>query len=125
MPIKPENRHHYQTEAYLVARQSALKRAAGKCEFCFVGNGQRIFREPSGEPWSNSQVETHRRALGNPAWMSRSIRIVLTCAHLNQDPEDNRLINLRALCQRCHNLIDLPYRTLNAAATRAAKKATS
>jgi 5-methylcytosine-specific restriction endonuclease McrA len=27
---------------------------------------------------------------------------MLTVAHLNHDPADNRLKNLQALCQRCH-----------------------
>jgi len=38
-------------------------------------------------------------------------------------PGDNRAVNLLALCQRCHNRIDQPYRQLNAAQTNRAKKA--
>jgi hypothetical protein len=33
-------------------------------------------------------------------------RVVLAAAHLDSDPTDNRLTNLRALCQRCHLLHD-------------------
>jgi hypothetical protein len=33
-------------------------------------------------------------------------RVVLAAAHLDSDPTNNRLKNLRALCQRCHILHD-------------------
>ena len=36
----------------------------------------------------------------------RSTRIVLAAAHLDHDPTNNRLRNLKALCQRCHMLHD-------------------
>ena len=51
------------------------------------------------------------------------IRIVLTTAHIhNPDPEDLRDENLAALCQRCHNWHDIPYRQENARNTRALKR---
>jgi hypothetical protein len=34
---------------------------------------------------------------------------VLTTAHLNHDPSDNREENLAALCQRCHLAHDLQH----------------
>jgi hypothetical protein len=34
---------------------------------------------------------------------------VVTRAHLDSDPTNNRLKNLRALCQRCHMLHDRPH----------------
>jgi hypothetical protein len=39
----------------------------------------------------------------------RVTRIVLAAAHLDNDPTNNRLRNLRALCQRCHILYDRPH----------------
>jgi hypothetical protein len=36
----------------------------------------------------------------------RMTRVVLAAAHLDSDPTNNRLTNLRALCQRCHLLHD-------------------
>ncbi len=36
-------------------------------------------------------------------------RVVLAAAHLDSDPTNNRLKNLRALCQRCHMLHDRPH----------------
>ena len=38
----------------------------------------------------------------------RVTRVVLAAAHLDSDPTNNRLRNLRALCQRCHMLHDRP-----------------
>ena len=35
-------------------------------------------------------------------------RVVLAAAHLDSNPTNNRLKNLRALCQRCHMLHDRP-----------------
>jgi hypothetical protein len=32
--------------------------------------------------------------------------VVLAAAHLDHDPTNNRLRNLKALCQRCHMLYD-------------------
>ena len=39
----------------------------------------------------------------------RKTRVVLAAAHLDSDPTDYRLKNLRALCQRCHMLQDRPH----------------
>jgi hypothetical protein len=36
-------------------------------------------------------------------------RVVLAAAHLDSDPTNNRMGNLRALCQRCHMLHDRPH----------------
>lgn len=107
MPIRPENRHHYQTPEWKDARKRVLDRAAGCCELCFVKNGDRIVRDPNGCWWPVGAI------LGR-----RPIRIVLTVAHINQDPTDNRLTNLLALCQRCHLRIDLPYKQARLAARR-------
>ena len=39
----------------------------------------------------------------------RTTRVVLAAAHLDSDPTNNRLANLRSLCQRCHMLHDQPH----------------
>jgi hypothetical protein len=39
----------------------------------------------------------------------RTTRVVLAAAHLDSDPTNNRLKNLRAFCQRCHMLHDRPH----------------
>ena len=65
-------------------REAILIRAENKCELCGAENGK-------------------------PHWKTGS-KVVLTIAHLDQDRENNAKYNTRALCQRCHNIIDLPHR---------------
>lgn len=50
-------------------------------------------------------------------------KVVLTIAHyLNEDPQDVRPENLRALCQRCHLTYDAQLHARHAAETRRAKR---
>ncbi len=49
-------------------------------------------------------------------------KVVLTTAHMDQDVSHNDDSNLRALCQRCHNAWDAPYRQANATVTRHRKR---
>jgi hypothetical protein len=65
-------------------RQRILARDRNCCKFCWAENGQ-------------------------PHWITGSI-VVLTIAHLNHNIQDMRDYNLAALCQRCHNILDMPYR---------------
>src|SRR5208337_2379378 len=67
--------------------------------------------------WFDEQAATWRDRRGRPArWPDlmetprfRTTRVVLAAAHLDSDPTNNRLRNLRALCQRCHMLHDRPH----------------
>jgi hypothetical protein len=52
----------------------------------------------------------------------RISKVVLTIAHLNHDPSDNRDENLAALCQWCHNHHDVDFRQANARETRMTRK---
>lgn len=113
MPIKPENQARYPAD-WKAIRERILARAGNRCELCFLPNGEDVARDAAGYPFPPYDVAGTGRKV---------VTIVLTIAHINQQPEDNRDANLLALCQRCHNRIDLPYRQQNAAATRAAKKA--
>jgi hypothetical protein len=36
----------------------------------------------------------------------RRIRVILAATHLDHDPSNNRLRNLKSLCQRCHMIHD-------------------
>lgn len=77
MPIRPENRDRYPADWKLRSRFVRFYRARNRCEWCGAENYQ-----------------------PNPVTGSR---VVLTVAHVfNQAPEDARLLNLAALCQRCH-----------------------
>lgn len=124
MPIKPENKARYPAD-WQAIRARVIKRANDCCELCFIENAKTYWRNAeTGEAWSRWEIVRHNFDPDSPPPWLRPVRIVLTVAHINQQPEDNRDVNLRALCQRCHNLIDLPYRVLNAAATRDARKLT-
>lgn len=81
MPIRPENKARYPKDWKARSRFVRFYRARNKCEWCGAQN-----------------YETH------PITGSR---VVLTVAHVFDDrPEASNLLNLAALCQRCHNRHD-------------------
>lgn len=93
MPIRPENRHRYPADWKLRSRFVRFIRAGNRCEWCGAENG-----EP--HPVTGS-------------------RVVLTVAHIHDDrPEAASLLNLAALCQRCHNRHDAPARRARIKARR-------
>jgi len=84
-PIRPENRDRYPRDWALRSRFVRFVRARGRCEWCSAAHG-----EP--HPITGSKV-------------------VLTTAHVFDDrPEASSLLNLAALCQRCHNRHDAKAR---------------
>jgi hypothetical protein len=89
VPIRPENRARYPAD--WVAISLARREAAGwRCE------GSPAFPDC-------------RAANGEPHPITGSI-VVLTVAHLDHRPENVAGENLRAWCQRCHNVYDAPAR---------------
>jgi 5-methylcytosine-specific restriction endonuclease McrA len=133
MPIKPENRSRYPKDWPAISADVKM-RARWRCEFCGVPHGQLGGRSPAGV-WhaarpigqKNLRLEwpepgTFAHCAGYDAPL-RIVRIVLTTAHLDHQPENCDPSNLKALCQRCHNRHDQPHRKANAAATHRAKKA--
>lgn len=76
MPIRPENRGRYPAD-WKLRRKLILQRAGNRCEWCAARN-----HEPHPDTGS---------------------RVVLTIAHVHDHrPEAASLLNLAALCQRCH-----------------------
>ena len=59
------------------------ERTKNKCEKCGVENGKKI--------------------------EGKKGKIILTVAHIDQNPTNNSLDNLLALCQRCHFALDKPF----------------
>ena len=49
-------------------------------------------------------------------------RVILTVAHLDHDPSNNKDSNLKAMCQRCHLRYDKDQHGFNASLTRDRKK---
>jgi 5-methylcytosine-specific restriction endonuclease McrA len=85
MPIRPENKSRY-PKNWSSIRAKVIARAA-VCEWCGAQNYK-------------------------PHHVTGS-KVILTIAHLDHQPENNDLSNLRALCQRCHNRYDAEHRAEN------------
>jgi hypothetical protein len=132
MPIRPEWRRFYGREWREQVRARILARAGGQCERCgkpdrrivWTASGRRAdgehwmcWRLSRYEPWRDQRGRT-LPAGAPPPGRSRRVRVILTVAHLNHDPRDNRDTNLAALCQWCHLNYDRPHHR----ATRAARK---
>jgi len=87
MPIKPENKKRYPKDWKLRSIFIRFYRAKNKCENCGAEN-----YKP--HPITGSKV-------------------ILTVAHYYDDrPENSSLLNLKALCQLCHNRHDAPARRI-------------
>jgi len=134
MPIRPENRSRYPKDWKAISA-AIRERAGNRCEACGVPNGELGGRDPDGK-WHKTNPKGERLLrLEYPrpgeywhcqGWAGdrlRIIRIVLTVAHLDHTPENCDPANLRAWCQRCHNLYDQAHRRANAHKTNREKKA--
>lgn len=137
MPIREFERARYPVDWKAISAHVRCQ-AGNQCEQCGVPNGILIRRgvtadgvkvwrfadDPaimdsrdaeSGDPVSDSSVD---QCDFRPA-----VRVVLTVAHLDHQPENCELDNLRALCQRCHLAYDAAHHAANASATRRARRA--
>lgn len=93
MPIRPEMKARYPKDWKVRSRFVRFTRAKNRCEWCGAENHQP-------HPVTGSKV-------------------VLTTAHVfDHRPEAASLMNLAALCQRCHNRHDAKMRRANAAARK-------
>ena len=129
MPIKPENRGKYlgggiTSKEWRALRERILEKARRCCERCKAANHAFIERSviviPPMFP-DEDRLEYHvYRYQGSPVWRHadtggplffngalgstgrKPIKVVLTVAHLDQNPLNNDEANLAALCQRCH-----------------------
>ena len=116
MPIRPELRPLYPPHWRELSSHVRFERAQGRCQRCGRPHLVLLRCLPDGR-WFDEQAATWRDRQGRPArWpnlmeaaRSRMTRVVLAAAHLDSDPTNNRLKNLRALCQRCHMLHDRPH----------------
>lgn len=127
MPIKKENIHLYPPpKEWKAIREEVLERAGYKCERCGIGNHEIGYRGPGGVFWT---IEHSHQGDEDAAWARsqgyKVVKIVLTTAHVDQDPTSNgtpgNRPNLEMLCQKCHNDLDRPFRMLHAKETRIKK----
>lgn len=103
MPIRPENKALYlgkkqweQVRAQVLAR--ATDSRGRQCCECDGECGKH---------------DHECQAINHDAHPDTGAYVVLTVAHLDHDPRNNDLSNLRAMCQRCHNAYDAPNRLRN------------
>jgi hypothetical protein len=135
MPIKDKSLY---PKDWPEIRKRILEREGHCCKTCKVKNGvyvfrgvweseevfqtadAKVFRLYDGEfltenPWACIEPST-----GDPAQVA--VKIVLTVAHLDNDPANNHESNLAALCQLHHLRHDARQHKANAAQTRKQKK---
>ena len=130
MPIKPENKNLYPPD-WKSIRLEVLERDGNKCKFCGLENYVEGARDTSGKFWSLAQFENGDVERYDPDFgvekhkTKKSIKIVLTIAHLNHNPQDNGekgdRPNLAALCQKCHLNYDQKHHQANVKVTRIKK----
>ena len=112
MPIRPELRPFYPPHWRELSSRVRFERAGGRCQRC-----RRPYLGPRPLSARRTVVRRANGGLARPCRMARwphlmeakrfrLTRVVLAAAHLDSDPRNNRLQNLRALCQRCHMLHD-------------------
>lgn len=119
MPIDYKEYHPKWT---LIVRL-VLKRDHHRCKFCGLQNKKIIIRQRAGEKWYRDlnyqewswYSEYHHRGYAERMVLRilRATRIVLTIAHLDGNKDNNRFLNLAALCQRCHLRHDLHHHIAN------------
>lgn len=145
MPIRPEHRHHYRTPEWRAVCEVVDARAGGRCERCGCPNGMEIFRVyGTVGPWPGPRFMYWKLRSYTGPWIdmfgreliaappvlwnenrraeTNCLTVVLTHAHLNQDPSDYREENVALLCQWCHNMHDAPVRAQHARVTRCKRK---
>jgi hypothetical protein len=95
MPIKKENIKRYPANWNEISKDIRFNRAGNKCEKCGIQNYIYINKY------------TREICLRDE---SNAIRVVLTVAHLDHQPENCDYSNLMAMCQKCHNIYDRKHR---------------
>lgn len=122
MPIRDENKARYPKDWPQISKR-IRERAGQKCERCQAPNGELIIRERS-EDWDfeptyittkNEMFSAEDGRLITGAYfaardITKAVKVILTVAHLDHQPENCADDNLKAWCQRCHNIYDMPMR---------------
>lgn len=120
MPIKPENKALYPDNWAEISHSIRVDRAKNRCENCGIKNHAVIRRDNDGSiiyPCQTDWDMIHSRIRNAHSNMTESlkyhsfIKIILTVAHLDHNPQNNDPVNLKALCQKCHNNYDQKHRS--------------
>lgn len=97
-------------------RQRILDRAEDTCERCGVDNYAELISvkiKVNGKFisfWVSGESDARRLAMVSMQSVTKSIKVVLTIAHLDHDEENHDVKDdrLKAMCQFCHLNYDLP-----------------
>lgn len=111
----PFIRERYSTDWEEISKR-IRERDSQKCKWCGIDNYTTGYRDEKGD--------FHKASIADESVLLdgyKLIRIVLTVAHVNHDPTDNRDENLAALCQKCHLTHDAKMHARAAAVTRRRK----
>ncbi len=130
MPIRRDLRWFYPIDWPLLSRLVRFERARGRCETCGRPHRRRILQLPDGR-WFDEEAGCWRDDAGRgAAWpdlvelaAARERWILTAAAHLDHDPANSALSNLRALCQRCHLRHDRPVHLARRRLTFRARRA--
>jgi hypothetical protein len=136
LPIRPEFRWLYPIDWPQLSALIRFERAKGRCQCCGRPHGKLVYHLGDGrwfdderQVWRNGKGRVLSRLPPQPGTTSlpdlsmRTSRVVLATAHLDHDPTNNRPRNLKALCQRCHMLLDQAEHRLQRSATLFKRKA--
>ena len=133
MPIRASERARYPANWKAISARIRFERAEGRCECTGMCSSTHWDDDdkpgrcnaPHGEWIIRSRVEPESWAL-MPRPLSQGqkpIKVILTVAHLDHQPENCADENLLAMCQRCHLRYDAGLHVHNARETRRKKKA--
>ena len=134
MPIRESEKARYPKDWKAISKR-IRDNAGNRCEQCQAENGT-VIRRFQSEDYHfehayvtlNNEVfsAVNGRKLGMDyfdAYQVKDVRIVLTVAHLDHQPENCADDNLRAWCQRCHLAYDAKHHAKNGRETRQSRKA--
>ena len=115
MPIRPQYKWFYPIDWPQLSAVIRFERAKGRCQRCGRPHGREVQHLGDGRWWDEDErtwrngrgraLSRLARRVGDDITV-RTTRVALAAAHLYHDPTNNRLRNLKALCQRCHMLHD-------------------
>ena len=121
MPIRQSERHRYPKNWKQISHRIRFERAGGKCEwpFCEAPHGEVIFRlKADPEQWR----DVNPGDLEEPDPNYRAVKVILTVAHLDHQPENCDDTNLMALCQLHDLRYDKDHHAKNSSATRHSRR---
>ena len=116
MPIRRHRRFFYPIDWVQLSQMIRFRRDKGRCESCGRPHGRTVAHLGDGR-WWDEEASVWRSGRGRvlrslpPLALeaaTEKTKVVLACAHLDHDPGNNEMSNLKALCQRCHMLHDKP-----------------